>query len=158
MTFVAFLLQVVLPLLGALGGLGGGIAWYKAHAERDRILAERQQFEADAAGMITQTALSLIAPLKARIQEMDRERVLLQNRVQVLEQELSDTRTDLAQANARIYRLRRDLASAQDRITELERERNELRRENEQYRQLIDVLRQTHQEGDDEPGGNCKAA
>lgn len=59
-------LQVLLSVLGVLGGTGGVVA-------AGTVLVQRRKLKADAADVISDAALSLVAPLKSRIAELETE-------------------------------------------------------------------------------------
>jgi hypothetical protein len=86
----------VLSILGAGGGLGAAtsavIRWRKTNA--------------DAADVITDTALILVEPLKQRIQELDREVSRLRNEARQTANELRRIRTALLDPTATLESLR----------------------------------------------------
>jgi hypothetical protein len=77
-------LQILLSAVAVLGG-GGGIAAMSA------VLLQRRKFRADAADVITDTALTLVEPLKTRVRELEEET----RRAGANVRELSDTVADL---------------------------------------------------------------
>lgn len=82
-------------VLAAFVSLLGSVAvLYKAHderlkirSEREKIEAEREQIEACASEKITQTALSLLRPLEARVTALEAENEALRAAVAVLRSE-----------------------------------------------------------------------
>lgn len=78
-------LPTLLSILGLLGGLGGVAAI-------GTVLVQRRKFRADAADVLTDTALTLVAPLKSRISE--------------LEADAATARRGMAAANGDLDRLR----------------------------------------------------
>jgi hypothetical protein len=59
-------LQTVMAYIAAAGGIGG-------IATTATVLLQRRKLKADAAEVLTDTALALLQPLRDRIDEMDRE-------------------------------------------------------------------------------------
>ncbi len=59
-------LQVVLSVLGVLGGAGG-------FATIAAVVVKRGKFRAEAAGVITDTALTLVQPMRIRMAELEAE-------------------------------------------------------------------------------------
>ena len=78
-------LQVLLSVIAALGGTGGVVA-------AGAVLVQRRKLKADTADVLTDTALTLVKPLRERVAE--------------LETEADDARRKVAQANGELERLR----------------------------------------------------
>ncbi|MEU8158054.1 hypothetical protein AB0B94_30745 [Micromonospora sp. NPDC048986] len=77
--------QILLSAVGILGGLGGAAAIAT-------VWLQRKKFRADAADVITDTALTLVEPLKTRVSE--------------LQSEVRDARHQAKAANAEVAELR----------------------------------------------------
>ncbi|MFC6017809.1 hypothetical protein ACFP2T_16530 [Plantactinospora solaniradicis] len=78
-------LQVLLSVIGLLGGTGGVVA-------AATVLVQRRKLKADAADVISDAAISLVEPLKIRVAE--------------LKVEADDARRRVAAANGELDRLR----------------------------------------------------
>lgn len=57
---------VIIAVVGALGGLGGAGAFVT-------VFLQRKKFKAEAADVLTDTALTLVEPLQARVRELETE-------------------------------------------------------------------------------------
>lgn len=77
--------QILLSVVGVLGGVGGITAIAT-------VVLQRRKFKADAADVITDTALTLVEPLKTRVSE--------------LQSEVRDARHQAKAANAEVAELR----------------------------------------------------
>lgn len=85
--------QILITVVGLLGGAGG-------IAAVATVAVQRRKLKADTADVLTDTALQLVEPLKARVRE--------------LEGEVQTTRRSAVAANSEVERLRdsvRDLAT-----------------------------------------------
>jgi len=78
-------IQILLTVLGAVGGLGGVAAVAT-------VLVQRRKFKADAADVLTDTALTLVDPLKARVGELQTEVVDARRKVAEATEEIGDLR------------------------------------------------------------------
>ena len=110
-------------LLTALASLGGSLAILrKAQAERQKLSAEREQIESCASEQITRTALSLIAPLERRIQELERERAELLERLCALERERTLCTEQIADQETRLAAVELENCELKNGIAELTRQ------------------------------------
>ncbi|MFY1671757.1 hypothetical protein ACN27G_17560 [Plantactinospora sp. WMMB334] len=91
--------QILLSAIGILGG-GGGIASVAA------VLSQRRRFRADAAEVLTDTALALIQPLKLRVAELEAETVVARQQVETATREVSELRMAVREATVMIRRWR----------------------------------------------------
>jgi hypothetical protein len=93
----AHIITSLLSVLGAGGGLGAAAAaalrWHKT--------------KADTADVLTDTALTLIEPLRVRIQDLDREILRLRYEVRQTAAELRRLRTAILDPGATLEGLRR---------------------------------------------------
>ncbi|MER7440368.1 hypothetical protein [Micromonospora avicenniae] len=88
-------LQTVLSALGVLGS-AGGLAAIAA------VIIQRGKFKADAADTLTDAALTLVQPLRARVCELEREALASR-------EELATMRSRVLQLEAAVRSLRRTL-------------------------------------------------
>ncbi|MGI5149141.1 hypothetical protein ACQEVC_22715 [Plantactinospora sp. CA-294935] len=91
--------QILLSAIGILGG-GGGVASAAA------VLLQRRRFRADAADVLTDTALTLVQPLKLRVAELEAETIVARQQVEKATREVSELRTVVREATAMIRRWR----------------------------------------------------
>lgn len=105
--------QVVLSVVGVLGGTGG-------IAAVTTVVLQRRKFKADAADVITDTALTLVEPLKARVRELEteatgarketasahREATAARQQVQAARLDVADLRTAVAELTSMMRRWR----------------------------------------------------
>ncbi|GIG92495.1 hypothetical protein [Plantactinospora endophytica] len=92
-------IQILLSAIGILGG-GGGVASVAA------VLLQRRRFRADAADVLTDTALTLVQPLKVRVAELEAETIVARQQVEKASREVSELRTAVGEATMMIRRWR----------------------------------------------------
>lgn len=83
------LLQLLLSAIGLVGGAGGAAALLT-------VVLQRRKFKADAADVLTDTALTLVAPLKERIRELEAEATRARREVASARREAASAREELA--------------------------------------------------------------
>lgn len=105
--------QILLSVLGLLGGAGGVVA-------ATTVLLQRRKFKADAAHVITNTALTLVEPLTKRVKELEaeatgarretasahREATAARHEAEAAKSEIADLRTALAELTRMAQRWR----------------------------------------------------
>ncbi|MBF9131904.1 hypothetical protein I0C86_23490 [Plantactinospora sp. S1510] len=77
--------QILLSAVGLLGGTGGVVAFAT-------VLSQRRKFRADTAEVLTDTALTLIAPLKTRVIELEAETAEARRLALVASEQIGDLR------------------------------------------------------------------
>jgi hypothetical protein len=105
-------LQGLQAILGALGGLAGGGALLGT-------LLQRKKFRADAADVLTDTALTLVEPLKVRVKELEHQGIEDRQKMRNLEDEVAKVRRAL-QA---VYEAVLDPAATIERLRDYVRDR-----------------------------------
>lgn len=85
--------QVLISALGVVGGLGGigAVAG---------VLSQRRKLKADAAGVLTDTALELVEPLRVRIRELESEAASSRRATATVNGELDQMRRSARDATA----------------------------------------------------------
>lgn len=91
--------EILVSVIGVLGGAGGITAIAT-------VLLQRRKFKADAADVLTDTALILAQPLKARVAELEAETVRARRQVEAATREISELRSVVREATAMIRRWR----------------------------------------------------
>jgi hypothetical protein len=91
--------QILLSIIGILGGTGGVGAMAT-------VLLQRRKFNAEAADVLTDTALTLVQPLKLRVAELEAETVVARQQVEKAAREVSELRVAVREATAMIRRWR----------------------------------------------------
>jgi alkylation response protein AidB-like acyl-CoA dehydrogenase len=91
--------QILLSIIGILGGTGGVGAMAT-------VLLQRRKFHAEAADVLTDTALILVQPLKLRVAELEAETIVARQQVEKAAQEVSELRAAVREATAMIRRWR----------------------------------------------------
>jgi alkylation response protein AidB-like acyl-CoA dehydrogenase len=91
--------QILLSAIGIVGGTGG-------IAAVATVLLQRRKFKADAADVLTDTALTLVQPLKLRVAELEAETVVARQQVEKAAREVSDLRAAVRETTAMIRRWR----------------------------------------------------
>jgi len=91
--------QILLSAIGIVGGTGG-------IAAVATVLLQRRKFKADAADVLTDTALTLVQPLKLRVAELEAETIGARQQVEKAAREVSDLRAAVREATAMIRRWR----------------------------------------------------
>lgn len=92
-------MQILLSIVGILGGTGGVGAMAA-------VLLQRRKFNAEAADVLTDTALTLVQPLKLRVAELEAETVVARQEVEKAAREVSDLRAAVWETTALIRRWR----------------------------------------------------
>jgi hypothetical protein len=92
-------LQVLLSVIGLIGGTGGVVA-------AATVLVQRRKLKADAADVISDAAISLVTPLKARIAELETEAKADRRRAAARDHELDRIRDALRDLTRLMLRLR----------------------------------------------------
>lgn len=108
---------IIIAVVGVLGSIA---------AARLTVWAERKKTEADAAQVITDTALNLITPLRAEVEKISQENCSLEGK--------------LASMEAEIIRLRRQVNAKDQRIQQLEALVKERDAEIAELRSRVDEL------------------
>lgn len=91
--------QLVTAIIGVLGGIGGLGALVGSVFQRRKIRAE-------AADVLTDTALTLVEPLQARVKEVTAEAKEARTEARQAREEMSDLRTSLAEVMGMLRRWR----------------------------------------------------
>jgi outer membrane murein-binding lipoprotein Lpp len=92
-------LPTLLSVLGLLGGLGGVAAI-------GTVLVQRRKFKADAADVISDAAISLVAPLRARVAELETEADGARRKVVAAKGEVDRLRDKIGDMTRLLLRLR----------------------------------------------------
>lgn len=92
-------IQILLTLVGAVGGLTGvgAIA---------TVLVQRRKFRADAADVLTGTALTLVDPLRARVSELQSEVAEARQKAAQATEEIGDLRAAVREMTLMMRRWR----------------------------------------------------
>jgi hypothetical protein len=104
--------QAILGGLGALGGLAGASALIGTFLQRKKL-------KADAANVLTDTALTLVEPLKARVNELEAQGLKDRHRMRELEDEVGKVQRALQQ----VYYAILDPAATIERLRDYVRDR-----------------------------------
>lgn len=92
-------IETAVLLITTVGGLGSTLVLiYRARADKKRLTTETGKISADAAAVISSSAVALLQPLKAEIAD-------LRERLGACTAELRETNKLLAAANGRIREL-----------------------------------------------------
>jgi hypothetical protein len=92
-------IQIVLSTVGLIGGAGGITAIAT-------VLLQRRKFKADAAEVLTDTALTLVQPLGARVAELEAESLKARRQAEVASHEISELRASVQAVTAMMRRWR----------------------------------------------------
>lgn len=128
--------QVVLAI-GAL--LGGGGLWglYSAVQVKRKLAAEGVKTEAEGAQVITSTALTLLAPLRAEVEEARKEATEARR-------EATDARRELDDVSRKARALVKALDESHDRERQYQQENTELRATNARLEDELTRRRERH--------------
>lgn len=96
---------IVITVVGVFGGLTGVGAFLT-------VLFQRKKFRADAAGVITSSALTLVEPLQSRVASLEGETATLRGKVRTAQRESDRARSDADKA-------RRQAALANEELLEV---------------------------------------
>lgn len=99
-------LQEVTTAIGAIGGLGGIAAGLT-------VLLQRKKFKAEAADVLTDTALTLVEPLQRRVKEVSEEAVEARAETRLARTEVAELRDSLTDIMATLRRWRAAVLSPQ---------------------------------------------
>ncbi|MEV4760325.1 hypothetical protein AB0J86_35205 [Micromonospora sp. NPDC049559] len=91
--------QILLSALGLLGGTGGITAIVT-------VLLQRRKFQADTADVLTDTALTLVEPLKMRVRELESEASNSRQQAVAMHRELAELRDAVQEMTAMMRRWR----------------------------------------------------
>lgn len=91
--------QIVTAVIGVLGGIGGLGALVGQVVQRKKIRAE-------AADVLTDTALTLVAPLQERVKEVNQEAKDARNEARQAREDMAELRTSLAEVIGMLRRWR----------------------------------------------------
>jgi hypothetical protein len=106
--------QILLSTVGLLGGTGGVTAIAA-------VLLQRRKFRADAADVLTDTALTLVAPLRARVAELEAETLRARRQAEAARDELSQLRAAVHEVTAMMHRWRAAILAPDATVEELRR-------------------------------------
>ena len=90
--------QILLSVLGVLGGAGGITAIAT-------VVLQRRKFKADAADVITDTALTLVDPLRQRVKELEAEAAGARKETASAHQEAAAARAEIREFRSAITEL-----------------------------------------------------
>lgn len=110
-------LQILLSAIGLLGGTGGVVA-------AAAVLVQRRKLKADAADVISDAAVGLVAPLKARIAELEADAVTARRGMAAANGELDRLKDSMRDLTRMMLRLRTEILSPDanlDRLREMVR-------------------------------------
>ena len=91
--------QILLAIVGLLGGAGGVAAVAT-------VALRRRRFKSDAAELLTDTALTIVRPLRARVTELELETAAARGQALATEREISELRVTLRELTALVRRWR----------------------------------------------------
>jgi chromosome segregation ATPase len=133
--------QTIATLFAAIGGLAGLVAFLTVRVQKRKIAAEGDKTQADAAKVISDTALILVKPLEEKLRNANSEAKDLENqlkranaRANGLEARAAEFEEQLAAANGEVRELRTEVAVMTKEILELREENQTLRQENDNLR------------------------
>lgn len=107
-------IETIVLLITTLGGFGGtGVLLYKAKADKKRLTTETGKISADAAAVISDSAVALLKPMQDAIADLEKRLRSTTARADRLDRQLCNTTADLREAT-------KQLNQALDRIDELE--------------------------------------
>ena len=106
--------QTIVLLITTLGGLISSIILiYRARADKHKITEESSKIGAEAAAVISATAVALLAPMREEVKTLEGKLQKANNRADHLSRQLETTTADLRDAT-------KQLNLARDRIDDLE--------------------------------------
>ncbi|MEV4628839.1 hypothetical protein AB0J90_21480 [Micromonospora sp. NPDC049523] len=105
-------IQILLSVVGLLGGTGGVTAIAT-------VALQRRKFRADAAEVLTDTALTLVDPLKTRVGELEAEIQRARRQAAVASREIRELRDAVQELTALIRRWQRAIFAADATIERL---------------------------------------
>lgn len=120
--------ELIPQMLAGVGGLAGLVALLLVRASRRKLVAEGKKNEADAAKVLSETAVSLLAPAKEQIAQLQMELASAKADAKVLAEQLRDAKAGLENAQAEIQGLR-------NQVSEMSKDLAEQREINDQLRQ-----------------------
>lgn len=99
-----------------LAGGGGAtlVAGYQAIRDRRKVGAEAEKIDADAAAVLSKTALDLLQPLKDQVKDLTEQLERVKAKATDLEQRLDDCRISNREKDEQIYVLRQQRASERE--------------------------------------------
>ncbi|MGI5144781.1 hypothetical protein ACQEVC_45440 [Plantactinospora sp. CA-294935] len=97
-------LQILLSALGMLGGTGGVVA-------AAMVLVQRRKLKADTADVLTDTALTLVKPLRERVAELETEADDARRKVAATNGELDRLKDSVRDLTRMLLRLRTEILS-----------------------------------------------
>jgi peptidoglycan hydrolase CwlO-like protein len=107
-------LQTIVLLLGTFTGVAtSAVLIFKARAERKKLTNESGKISADAAQVISNSAVALLAPMQEQITHLEARLSAANKQILDLDRQLQTTTQDLRDTN-------RQLNIAMDRVEELE--------------------------------------
>lgn len=89
--------QILLSVLGVLGGAGGLTAIAA-------VLVQRGKFRAEAADLLTDTALTLVQPMRTRMTELETEAQTNREQLRVADERIRQLQTTIADLRATLDR------------------------------------------------------
>jgi hypothetical protein len=110
-------LQVLLSVIAALGGTGGVVA-------AGAVLVQRRKLKADTADVLTDTALTLVKPLRERVAELEIEVTTARRGMAAANGELGQIRDSMRDLARMVVKLRTEILSPDaslDRLREMVR-------------------------------------
>jgi len=90
--------QIIIGVITALGGLGATAAAFSARSTNRKLQAEAQKSGADAASVLSTTAVGLLAPMREQIVVMEGHLRSANARIQELETQVRELTAELEQA------------------------------------------------------------
>lgn len=87
--------QGIFTTITALGGLGAVVLLFRVRSENKKLTAEARKADADAVAVLSQSAISLLAPLRAEV-------AALQSKVSELNAQVRILSADLDAAHRRL--------------------------------------------------------
>lgn len=107
-------LALLITSLTTFGGLGGtAVLIYRAREDKRKITNERGKLSADAAAVISDSAVALLKPMQDALTDLETRLAKSNERARVLEDRLIATSAELGEAQKRLH-------TARLRIDELE--------------------------------------
>lgn len=114
-------LASMILVITTLGGLAtSAVLLYKAKSDKRKIVSETHKISADAAAVISSSAIALMAPMEAQINDLESRLKSATRRAEMLDKKLADTTRRLEVTTSDLREATKQLNAAHDRIDELE--------------------------------------
>lgn len=104
--------QILMTLVGVLGGAGG-------LAAAAGVILQRRKYRADAADVLTDTALVLIEPLKSRVAELEQETTTARRKAAEAGEQADKAGRQFAQAREQAEAANVEIAEMRDSLAEV---------------------------------------